>query len=249
MGPPERAEPPTFRTSVARAIPTFPRPGRRCSAARGIAAGRRAAQVLAHLRREQAGGRRRAALLTGSLEPLVGDLAARLGCGLVATVPALAPPAPAPAGPDGGGGGGGGGGVYTGRVAGGVCVHDEKRRRMLLAAAPRAGGGAGAVGGPGLAGVGNSMYDAPFLAAVDRAAVVRPGRRLRRLAAQRGWDLSLAAVRAGGAGGGAEPGPGPGPAARAVQSLELCVGGAWALLAAAAACVVGARGRLRLARV
>jgi phosphoserine phosphatase len=135
-----------------------------------------ARQVLAQIRREQAGGRRRAAQLTGSLEPLGAGLAARLGVGVVATVPALA------------------GRTHTGRVIGRVCIGEEKRERMPSAAAAVA---AAAASGD-VAGVRNSMYDAPFLAAVDRPAVPRPGRRLRRLAAQQGWDLSLAAVRAGG---------------------------------------------------
>jgi phosphoserine phosphatase len=176
--------------------------------------------VLAHIRQEQAGGRRRAALLTGSLEPLVADLAARLGVGVVATVPALA------------------GRTYTGRVVGRICIGEEKRERMLLAAAA-----AGAGAGGDVAGMGNSMYDAPFLAAVDRAAVVRPGRRLRRLAAQEGWDLSLAAVRAGGEGSGG----GGGPAAAAARSFELCVGAAWALIAAGG-CALSGRLRQRYSR-
>ena len=215
-----------------RAGPITHRP-RGCAGAlsRGGVAGPLAArrQVLEHIRREQAGGRRRAALLTGSLEPLVADLAARLGVGVVGTVPALAPA----------------GRAYTGRVDGRVCIGEEKRDRMLAAAAAAGGGACGGVGGGegGLAGVGNSMYDAPFLAAVDRAAVVRPGRRLHRLAAQQGWDLSLASVRAGG-GSGAGSGGGGGPAAAAARSFELCVGTAWALIAAGG-CVVSGRLRQR----
>ena len=38
------------------------------------------------------------------------------------------------------------------------------------------------------------MYDVPFLEASTSAAVVRPSRRLRRLALARSWDLTLDSV-------------------------------------------------------
>ena len=95
--------------------------------------------VLEHLRRQLSAGRR-PALLSGNLSPLLGELAGRLGCGVIATDAVDS------------------GGVYTGRVAGRVCVGEEKRRRLLVATA--------AARPDALVGVGNSKYDVPFLSEV-----------------------------------------------------------------------------------
>jgi hypothetical protein len=84
--------------------------------------------------------------------------------------------------------------VYTGNVVGQVCVLEGKRQRLLEAMHP-AHRSRTATERTGLVGVGNSVYDVPFLDEVSRACVVQPSSRLRQIAERRGWDLTFAAVR------------------------------------------------------
>lgn len=76
---------------------------------------------------------------------------------------------------------------------------EGKRRKMLDAINPshRARGPEERIG---LVGVGNSVYDVPFLSQVPHksAWVVRPSQRLRRISAKNGWDMSFATVRGSG---------------------------------------------------
>ena len=97
--------------------------------------------------------------------------------------------------------------TYSGKVVGQVCVLEGKRHKMLSSINPTHRFRAN-VERQGLVGVGNSVYDAPFLEEIPpaSAAVVRPGRRLRHMARTKGWDhSSFAHVR----GTGASPTPDP----------------------------------------
>lgn len=135
------------------------------------------------MRSQQREGRS-VAVLSGNLSPLIQRFCQEIGCETIATDMAE-----------------GGGGCYSGRVSGEVCIHEEKRVRVRRkvsqaggvgganprAAAAAAGGGGDAVG------VGNSKYDIPFLEEVGvgggRGCVVRPSRRLRRVAEANGWEV------------------------------------------------------------
>ena len=119
-------------------------------------------------------------LLSGNIEPLLSVIGARLQCRVVGTKIEVVR------------------GRYTGNIVGPVCVLEGKRQKLLECMHPSQKARAPAERA-GLIGVGNSVYDVPFLSEVPQAWVVRPSRRLRRIAEDKGWDLSLARVRGSGA--------------------------------------------------
>ncbi|KAJ1467467.1 hypothetical protein T484DRAFT_1986456, partial [Baffinella frigidus] len=127
------------------------------------------AEVLEHLKEQQEKGRA-TTLLTGNVLPMVSHLGRTLGCTVVGTEVEQHKDR------------------YTGHVRGEVCVGDEKRARHQESLP--------LIKDLHIVGVGNSMYDVPFLEASTSSFVVRPSSRLRRLATARGWDLSLSGVRA-----------------------------------------------------
>jgi len=137
-------------------------------------AGRAYPEVIEHLKTQQLQGKR-TVILSGNIVPMIQDLAEQLSCEVVATEMELV------------------GDRYTGKRLGKVCVKKAKRARMLeyLPDSAKSSGSKLRV-----VGVGNSMADVPFLELVEEPFVVRPSRRLRRLAERQGWDLSLGNVRA-----------------------------------------------------
>ena len=118
-------------------------------------------------------------LLSGNIEPLLSAIGARLNCGVIGTKMEVA------------------GGRYTGNIVGPVCVLEGKRQKLLESMHPSQRARAAAERS-GLAGVGNSVYDVPFLCEVPKAWVVRPSSRLRRIAEGKGWDLTLVRVKGSG---------------------------------------------------
>lgn len=137
-------------------------------------------QVIQHLRTHQQGGHQ-TVLLSGNIHPMLFALGGQLKSAIIATTMEASR------------------GVYTGNVVGEVCVLEGKRRKMLHALNPVQLSRTAAERS-GLVGVGNSVYDVPFLSEVPpkSAWVVRPSKRLRRVSDQRGWDTSFASVRGSG---------------------------------------------------
>ncbi|EKX55270.1 hypothetical protein GUITHDRAFT_99051 [Guillardia theta CCMP2712] len=135
-------------------------------------------QVLEHLRAQQGAGRK-VFLLSGNVEPMIESLAHDLGCSVIATRMEIK------------------NGRYTGNVLGDVCVLERKRQKLLEHLPSNLKGSGLTL--RGTTGVGNSMYDVPFLEEVSEAYVVRPGSRLRKIAERRGWKLDFARVKGVGA--------------------------------------------------
>jgi len=134
-------------------------------------------EVIQHLKTLQREGSA-TILLSGNIEPMLAALGAHLGSAVVGTTMESVR------------------GRYTGKVVGQVCVLEGKREKLLAAINPIQRQ-RGAAERAGLVGVGNSVYDVPFLSEVPSTAVwvVRPSQRLGKLADSRGWNLVFAKVR------------------------------------------------------
>ena len=135
-------------------------------------------EVIEHLQRQQSEGRE-TILLSGNIEPLLWPLAARLRCRVVGTCMEEVE------------------GRFSGNVIGPVCVLEGKRQKLLESMNPHVRARK-VEERSGLVGCGNSVYDVPFLNEVPHAFVVRPSARLRRIAIDKGWDLSFHNVRGSG---------------------------------------------------
>lgn len=135
-------------------------------------------EVIQHLKQQQQDGHE-TILLSGNIEPMLTALGSHLRCAVVATTMEQQEV----------------GELYTGKVVGPVCVLEGKRQKLLESINPIHLTHTSSARRTGLVGVGNSVYDVPFLNEVASAWVVCPSSRLRRIAESNGWDMSLAYVR------------------------------------------------------